>query len=288
MANILVVSLETSSAYTNTINAIKSLGHNVVGTVESVFPTLDLFSYDLIVSTRTEKNANTSKKLEQAVLNGIPVLCGSPRGGATGSESLVTHMRLANTVTEEGSSNNINYIVDSNKIFKNFTSGQSFKTHTSNSYMYGLTGFVESGEIITRINSTNVVSTVIFNAGTQTYSGITLPVKVAFCGFVYFQNDTYSAEVLPFLNDLISFLLEPSKEVSGFVKDTNKKGLVRQLYAYEVKTGRFVGSTISLEDGFYKMDVTTIEPVFVVCLPLTESHNAQVHTHIVPIDKEII
>ena len=295
MANIgLVTALASHTAATTTKAMLVGKGHTVTIVESATATTVNLASYDIILTTRTTENATHSAVIKAMSDAGKPVLCGfgtlTAGRDQTTTPAVVCKIAAAERGTEtEGQLNfyadvpspvydTLGLTIPSNV---NFAVGNSFISSIAKAG-------ASPGDIVGILASTATDRGVIFFAagGSSTYDGGVFGSNVGYCGFLYGGSAAYTAEAATIIDNMIQLLLYSVFLLSGSVKDSLANPLARKVRAHRRSDGRMVASTTSNgTTGAFSLTVWSTELHYIVCLDADGgTKNALIKDRVIPVE----
>ena len=123
-----------------------------------------------------------------------------------------------------------------------------------------------------------------FPAG-STVNGLNITGCMIFFGALTWKPGGKLKEIISDLYTLVKTKGAKAKyRISGTVGNSKQEPIIRKLRAYQKSSGNLMAETMSATDGTYKLDLSTSDPVYVVCLhDSTDSNNSQIQDDIIPI-----
>lgn len=294
MANIvLVTETTTHPSAVRTRDALVGGGHTVTLVAASASTAQSLAAYDLIVGVRTGIGATNSAKIGDAFRMGVPVLISEIAGTASGisTNGPVVACRLASGVGTESAINTF-YAVGNSTLWTDVgvNTPANVTPYASSDYgFYIQPSAIAPGASTLALNSSSDTGIKIAyaKAGAIDTQGGQFPADIAFCGFMYAGNTTYSATGEAILLGLVSMLsaAAPSYVISGAVKDASGSPVSRVVRAHARSDGAVVAQTVSSgTTGGYSLSLPNGDAYTVVCLDAAESmKNALVYDWVTPV-----
>ena len=273
MANIgLVTALAPHTAATTTKAMLEGKGHTVTIVESATATTVNLASYDIILTTRTTENATHSAVIKAMSDAGKPVLCGFGTLKAEIDQTTTPAVVCKIAAAERGTITANFYADVPSPVYDtlgltipsnvNFAVGDSFISSIAKAG-------ASPGDIVGILASTATDRGVIFFAagGSSTYDGGVFGSNVGYCGFLYGGSAPYTAEAATIIDNMIQLLLSSGFLLSGSVKDSLANPLARKVRAHRRSDGRMVASTTSNgTTGAFSLSVWSSDLLFIVCL----------------------
>lgn len=260
MANIAIVTLLTThGTVTNTKAMLESLGHTVSVILSSAATFSTLVTFDLIMSVRGSDDATQSSVIANAVMAGIPLICGFP-GVTTAVNTPFHSLKLVTGSIGSGSETSESAVrVRVSHPYTNglATTGTNLQVYPSATYAVAIATSQASPNftILADKPADNTrLSMLLAKKGVLNLDGIGIGADVAYYSFCYGLNG-YTADAKTIFERTIDDFTIAKKLVSGNVVDTNGDAAQRKIYAVNLTTNRVDGYTTSDVSGNYSLEL---------------------------------
>lgn len=137
-------------------------------------------------------------------------------------------------------------------------------------------------------NSSTSVYFGIFESGTSLIDGTISRAPIIFGGFLY-TSDVHFENINSILDDIYNYCdnnISPRFIVEGFISTSKRIPLIRKVTVHKQTNGQLLNSTMSDENGYYKLGLSNDDPVFIVCHPEDSNKKGLIHTYVIPVENE--
>lgn len=280
MANIVIVTgTITHNSYVRTKELIDSLGIHTTTGIESANATLSfLQTFDLIVCVRTTDDINHSNIVRDAFNSGIPIIVSGASGGSSDDYvyySVATACAVANRIIRLASTNTF-YAFESDAILVDagITSyPYTFNAYSGVDYAYAIhpSDITSSAKVLVKKTATdNEVFLAYAKRGDADINGQPFPANIAFCGFIYGGNQTYTEIAKSIIGEVIKNTLT-NIYITGTVKDKDDNPIERTVRAYRRSDGRMIAEAKSNVNGEYTIYLSDESFYTLMCLDLEDN-----------------
>ena len=107
-------------------------------------------------------------------------------------------------------------------------------------------------------------------------------------GFLY-TSDVHFENINSILDDIYNYCdnnISPRFIVEGFISTSKRIPLIRKVTVHKQTNGQLLNSTMSDENGYYKLGLSNDDPVFIVCHPEDSNKKGLIHTYVIPVENE--